>query len=246
MAIVLFKFFIIFLFNDNFNNFDNFIYSPKAKHVVLVVFFIIFYKFSPFVDEGSHIGRPLGGEVHLFARRRMNEAQSASMEHLTGTEFEAVLDISLVTGSPLTSENLSSAIALVAEQRMADMLHVGPDLMGTPRLKDTFYQCDKAISFEHLIMGDGWLAYLRVGREHLHPQTVFRITSDITLYTPLILYEVTPHQSIIATMSGLVEELFTQRSLGIWRLGHDEQSAGVFIDAMDQPYRGSSTHHCAG
>ena len=151
------------------------------------------YIVSPLIDEGSHIGRPLGGEVHLDTRRGMNETQGTGMEHLTGTELKAVLDVGLATGGALTTKDLRSTITLIAEQRMADVLHVGSDLMGAPRLEDTLHQCDVTIAFKHLIMGDGRLSYLRIRREHLHPQPIFRITSDITFYPSLVLYKVSPY-----------------------------------------------------
>ena len=137
----------------------------------------------------------------------MDESQGAGMEHLTRTEFEAVLDIGLVTRRPLTTEDFRSTIALIAEQRMADVLHVGPDLMRAPRFEDTLYQGDVAIAFKHLVMSDGRLADLRVRREHLHSQTVFRISPNIAFYPPLVLHEVPPDECIVTAVSSLVEEL---------------------------------------
>ena len=40
---------------------------------------------SPFSNDGSHILRPLAGEVHLLPRYRMNEAKGARMQHLPRT-----------------------------------------------------------------------------------------------------------------------------------------------------------------
>ncbi len=90
----------------------------------------------------------------------MDESQSAGMEHLTRTELETVLNIRLITGSPFATEDFRSAITLIAEQRMADVLHVSPDLMCAPRFEDTLYQGDITITFKHLIMSDGRLADL--------------------------------------------------------------------------------------
>ena len=116
--------------------------------------------FTPLFNEGRHVSRPLRGEVHLQACRGMDESQRAGMEHLTRTELEAVLDIGLITGSPFATEDFRSTIAFVAEQRMADVLHVGSDLVGAPRFEDTLYQRDVAIAFKHLVMSDGRFTYL--------------------------------------------------------------------------------------
>lgn len=137
----------------------------------------------------------------------MDETQSAGMEHLTGAEFEAVLYVSLIAGRSFPTENLRSAISLVAEQRMPNVLHVGSDLMRTPRLENTLYQSDIAIALEHLIVGHGRLTDIRVCRENLHAQTVFRISSDITLYPSPVVREVPPDESIVAAVSRLIEKL---------------------------------------
>ena len=91
--------------------------------------------FSPFVNDSSHVLRQLAGEVHLLPCGRMDKTQSAGMKHLPRTELKAVLYERLVCRRTFTSQYLSTTIALVAEQRMTDMLHVSTYLMRTTRLQ---------------------------------------------------------------------------------------------------------------
>ena len=113
-----------------------------------------------------------------------------------------------------------------------------PDLMRTSRFQHAFYQCHIPIALQNLIMSHGWLSNIRVGRKDFHPETVFRITADIPFYPSFILHKIAPHQCIIAPVGGLVEELLTQRSLGVWRLCHNEQTAGILIYTMHKSHLG--------
>ena len=51
------------------------------------------------------------------------------MQRLPVAEFEAVVDVLPVAGRALTAQHLRAAIALIAEERMADVAHVGTYLM---------------------------------------------------------------------------------------------------------------------
>ena len=89
---------------------------------------------TPFLDDLSHVVGQGRGKVHLLTRSGMAEAQCLSMQYLSGAEVETVLDECLVGAAALTAQNFGATIALVAEQRMADVSHVGTDLMSAARL----------------------------------------------------------------------------------------------------------------
>jgi hypothetical protein len=76
------------------------------------------------------------------------------------------------------------------------------------------------------------LANTRVGVKHSHTQAVFRVATDVAFYSALIFDEVSPHQSIIATMCGFIEELLAKACLSIRSLGNNEESACIFIYTM--------------
>ena len=159
---------------------------------------------APFLDNSLHVIGQGRGEVHLPARHGMPEAQCLGMEYLSGAKFKAIVDESLIGTAPLPTQNLVAPISLVKEEGMANVLHVGTYLVGPTGFEDAFYQRGISETLHHAIMGDGGLAYLGVGREHRHTQTVLGVTGDVALYAPAILGEVAPHQGKVTTVSGLV------------------------------------------
>ena len=115
---------------------------------------------------------------------------------------------------------------------MTNMLHVGTNLMGATCFENTLNERYIAKAFEHPIMSYGILADTRVGIKHSHTQAVFRVATDVAFYSSLIFDEVSPHQSIIATMCSLIKELLAKACLSIRSLGYNEESAGIFIYTM--------------
>ena len=158
------------------------------------------------------------------------------MECLTWAEFETVLDVCLIAAAALTSQNLSPSIGRIHEERMTDMLHVGTYLMSTACLKNALHQGGIAETFQYLIMGNGSLAYSTVRIEHLHAKTVLGVAAYIAFDSSLVLNDISPYQSIIAAMGGLVEELFSKSRLGIWCLCHYQQSGSILVDTMHKPH----------
>ena len=144
------------------------------------------------------------------------------MKHLTGAKFETVLNVCLITGRTFSPKNFGTTIAFISKQRVTDMFHMSSDLVGTTCFQNTFHQSCIAIPFHHLVVSNGGFAYLRIRRKNFHPQTVFRVTSDISFYPSFILYYISPHQSIITPMSSLIKELLTKRCLGIRRFRNDK------------------------
>ena len=114
------------------------------------------------------------------------------------------------------------------------MPQMSSNLMCPACLEHTFYQRNIAETLEHAIVSDGRFADTRNGIEYFHPQPITRIAPNIALDATFIFGEMAPHQGIIAAPSGLVEELNTQLTLSIGRLGNKQQTAGVFIDTMYQ------------
>ena len=96
---------------------------------------------APLVKKLLHVVGQWRREVHLLAGGGMAEAQCLCMQHLSRTDVKAVLDECLVAAATLTAQNLGASIALVAEQRMADVAHVGTYLMGAPCFQAALHQC---------------------------------------------------------------------------------------------------------
>ena len=79
---------------------------------------------APLLYELREVVGPFGCEVHLLLCLRVDEAECACVQCLTRTCFEAVVDERLVCGRAFATQYLHSAVAFVAEERMADVLHV--------------------------------------------------------------------------------------------------------------------------
>ena len=116
------------------------------------------------------------------------------------------------------------------------MLHVGPYLMGSACLEDALHEGNIPETFKHPIMGDGGFTHFAVWRKHCHAKPIAWIAPDVTLYASLVFCEIGPHQGVIAAVSGFVEELQTQLSLGFGCLRHHQQSACIFIYTVNQPH----------
>ena len=119
---------------------------------------------------------------------------------------------------------------------MTNMLHVCTDLVRAACLENTLNERHIAITFYHAPMGDGRLAYARVGRHDRHAQAVFRVACNVAFNASLVFGEIAPHQRVVATVCGLVEELQSETGLRLRGLCHDEQTAGVFVYAVNESH----------
>ena len=63
---------------------------------------------------------------------------------------------------------------------------------------------------------------------------VFGVTPYVALYAAGVFGEVAPDQCLVGTVRVVIEELCAQLRLSFRCLGYNEQSAGVFVDAVHQ------------
>ena len=168
----------------------------------------------------------------------MDEAERTGVERLPGAEGEAVVYEGAVGGRGVAAQYLIAAIAFVVEERVTDVPHVDAYLMGAPRLEAAFHQGDVSETFQYPIVRDGWLAHLALRREAGHPQAILWVASDVALDATFVLRETSPHERIILSSGSLDEELVAQVSLGLGRLGDDEQAARILVDAVDESHVG--------
>ena len=122
-----------------------------------------------------------GGEKHLFACAGMGEAEGAGVERLSRACRETVVYKLPVRCRRGAAQYLVTAISGIIEKRMADVAHVDAYLMGASGLKHTFYQRYMAKCLQHLVMGHGMLAQLRVGGVDGHLEPVFQRPAYVPL-----------------------------------------------------------------
>ena len=166
----------------------------------------------------------------------MHEAERACMKSLARTYLQAILYKLLVAAAAVSAQYDGASVALITEERMADMPHMGTYLMGAAGLKDTLNQSDIAEALYHAVVGYGMLAYARVGREHRHTEPVLRIAADVALNAPFIFGEVAPHHGVVAAVCSLVEELCAELCLCVRRLGNDQKAACVLVYTVNEAH----------
>ena len=163
----------------------------------------------------------------------MHKAEGLGMQGLTRQKLEAVLyelTILCIDGS---LADLRTVVTLVIEERMADPVEMYTDLMGSSCLQTTFHNRDISESLQNLIMGNGMLAVISV-RKDLEPHTIVRVAADVADDGTLILLEVTPDDSDIATLYRVHEELLCKVQLGLIILCNHKKSRSILVDAVHE------------
>lgn len=78
----------------------------------------------------------------------------------------------------------------------------------------------------------------RCGWKDGHAESVVWIAADVAFYASFFFGEVSPDEGFVASAGVVVEELQSEVAFGFGRFGYDEQSGGVFVDAVDESYFG--------
>lgn len=189
---------------------------------------------TPLIKQLAHILGQFACEVHLLTCPWVDESKSSGVQSLPRAYLEAVLYECLVSTATLSTEDLGSAIAFVAEERMPDMFHVGTYLMSATGLQNTFNKRYVTEPLKYPVVGHGTFAYSGIRRKDCHPKPVMRVAGYISFYAALILSEVAPNQGVIATVCRLIEELQSQSGLRFRSLCNHKQSAGILVNTVDK------------
>ena len=110
---------------------------------------------APSGDHSTHVIRQGGIELHPLPGIGMGKSQLFRMEGLSGQNLEAIFHELPVFGKGSPLQDLATSIIGIIEQRMSDMLHVNPDLVGPASLKPAFNQGDIPQLLQYFIMGNG-------------------------------------------------------------------------------------------
>ena len=189
----------------------------------------------PLVDECGHVFRPLAIEEESFTGTRMGEAERLGMQHLSRTEGEAVLNKLAVFLRTQSFEDFASAVFLIAEERVSDMLHMHAYLVCASRFQSALDERDIRELLEHSPVGDslfGLRTFLEV--PYAVDSAVAVIACQSTFDSAALLFECTPYEGIIGALGGMVEKLLGKMCLRFRRLGYKQQSGGVFINTMHE------------
>ena len=153
----------------------------------------------------------------------MNESQSLGVEGLSWQNFETIANKTGVFGINGTLADLIAVVAVIIEKRMAYIIHMHPDLMGTPCFKHTFHHSHESETFQHPVMGNRSFALAAV-RKNLESEPVSRVPADIALDGTLILGYVAPDHRHVFSLYGMDKKLFCKVQLCLVIFRHHQQS----------------------
>ena len=114
---------------------------------------------------------------------------------------------------------------------MADPIEVDTDLVCSSCLKTALHHGHITETLKHLVVGHCMLAMITV-RENLESHTVIRITADVSCDSALVLLEVAPHDSHIASLDRVYEELLCKVELSLVVLCNNEKTGCILVDTM--------------
>ena len=208
---------------------------PYKNYAVGLCIECVGFIMSPFVDERGHVFGPFAIKEHAFSGARMGETERLGVQYLSRAECKTVLNILLVFLRAQTFENLASAVFVVAEQRVSDMLHMRPYLMGASGLQFAFEECHIGELLQHPPVGDGFFGLRTVLQiPYAIDSAVSVIARQSTGDCPALLFECTPYEGIIGALGGMLEELMSEVCLRLRCLGDEQQTGGIFVDTVDE------------
>ena len=161
----------------------------------------------PFLQDRLKISRQAEGKLLVLARGRMFKTQETGVQSMARHSLEAVLDKLLILREGGTLQYLVATVALIIKERVADILHMNTNLVRSSRFESALHQSNISVAFQHLVVRNGMLTLRTIGKD-IHLVAVLRVATDMSRNCTLILRQVTPHERNVATLCGVVEELF--------------------------------------
>nr|GFD11339.1 hypothetical protein [Tanacetum cinerariifolium] len=138
----------------------------------------------------------------------------------------------LVGARGLPRADAVAAIGGIRKERVADELHVRPNLMGAAGFEAALQQRHGAVALEHAVMRDGVLALVALGVHGLH-LAVAQAAADVAAHGAYVV-ELAPGQGQVAALDGVVKKLLREVRHGRLGLADNEQARRVLVDAVHQ------------
>lgn len=155
------------------------------------------------------------------------------MEGVARQQSEALLHELLVLAVNGALQNFSATVFIVGKQRVPDVFHVYPDLVGAARFKLALHEADVVERLQGAVVGHGPLSLRPVG-EAVADGGEARVSADMPFDAAVGRLWFAPDESYVAPFDGMVKKLLGQVVHRIFGLGDDQQARGVFVDAVDK------------
>ena len=187
----------------------------------------------PLVYQGLHVRRQIGVKTYHLLGARMDETERLGMESLTRKELETILYELTVLGVYGSLTDFRTVVTAVIEEWMSYPVEMNADLVGTTGLETALYDSHISETFQDSVMRYRMLAMVSL-RKNLETHPVVRVASDVAGNGSLILLQISPYYSHIASLYRMYEKLLGEIELRLIVLGHNEKSGSVLIDSMDK------------
>ena len=178
-----------------------------AFYLLLECVLRIFGVVVPLLQDRFKILRQAECKLLVLARSWVLEAEQSCVEGVARHCFKTVLDKLLILREGRSLQYLVATVALIVKERVADILHMNTNLMSSSRFEAALHQGHISVAFQHLVVCNGVLT-LRTISKDIHLVAVLRVATDMARDCTLVISQVAPHKGDIATLCGVVEELF--------------------------------------
>ena len=173
-------------------------------------------------QQAVNILRQRGFKLHFFTVLRMDETQAVGVQCLSGQ----CLDFGFYR---VRAGMARVAVNGVARQRMLGFAHVDADLVGAAGFQRAFDVAVRLVAFQDFDVGNGFFA---AEFYHRHFDAVVRVASDLGFDFAVERHDAVGNGTVDA-FDGAGLQLSDKVVLRGQGFGHDHQSAGVFVQAVD-------------
>ena len=161
----------------------------------------------PLFEYRLEILRQAKGKLLILACLWVFEAQEACVECVAWHSLETIFDKLLILREGGTLQYLVATVTLIVEERVTDILHMNTNLVRSSRLESALHQSNIAVALQHLVVSNGVLTLRAIGKD-IHLVAILRVATNMSRNSTLVVSQVTPHERNVATLCGVVEELF--------------------------------------
>ena len=114
--------------------------------------------------------------------------------------------------------------------------------MRSPRFQGALHQGHIAKPLQHFPMGNGMLALTAIWK-YLHHLAVFGTASHMSYNCAFIRFWLSPNQSQIGALNGVVKKLSRQWRHGLFCFGNHQQARSILVNPMNQTWAAYIAFH---
>ncbi len=157
----------------------------------------------------------------------MYKAEPGGMERLTP---KRIYDVANRFVPPRLRQEPLAAIKTIPDQRIADMIHMDPDLVGPPRRETAFDAAETGtVTFQNDIVGYGRTTSVAPDG---HLPAMRWVPPDRGVYGSLQGPRLSPYQCNVCALDAVVHELSSQSLMGCIGFCDNQEPRCILVDPM--------------